>query len=84
MNLTERQVEVCVLAGCVSVQMSDKAIAAELGISVWTVQAHMEAGATRIREAYPAIDRGSPRRVCQAWVRQSYHTMSARALTNAA
>lgn len=74
LSLTPRQVEVCVLAGCFGVRMSDKAIARELGISVRTVQDHMNAGAARIRETLPFLH-GSPRHVCQAWLRQSYHAM---------
>lgn len=73
-DMTPRQLEVCILAGCFGVRMSDKAIARELDISVRTVQDHMAGAALRIRQEHPAL-RGSPRQICQAWVRHSYHAM---------
>jgi DNA-binding NarL/FixJ family response regulator len=84
LTLTPRQVEVCVLAGGFGFWMSDKAIGRELGITVHTVQKHMADGAEKIRASNPAIGNGSPRVVCQAWVRQAYHVMSVRAMGRAA
>jgi DNA-directed RNA polymerase specialized sigma24 family protein len=82
--LTPRQVEVCVLAGCFGSWMSDKAIGRELGISAYTVRAHMADAATRIREAHPEIRAGSPRVACQAWMRLAYHTIASQAMRPAA
>lgn len=72
LHLSRREVEVCVLAGCVTAPMTAKAIGKELGISKRTVEAHIVSGSRRIQGAYPGIN-GSPRRVCQAWVRLSYY-----------
>ncbi len=82
--LTPRQVEVCILAGMVGAWMPDKAIGRELDISTYTVKQHISEAADRIRAAHPELDCGSPRRVCQAWVRQAYHKITQRALTGRA
>ena len=82
--LTPRQVEVCILAGMVGSWMSDKAIGRELDISTHTVKQHLSEAAARIRTAHPELDCGSPRRVCQAWVRQAYHTFAQRAFIDRA
>lgn len=80
LDLSPRQLEVCVLAGCIRSPQTAKAIARELGCSKRTVEAHIVAGAAKIRLAYPHLS-GSPRRICQAWIFQSYAAIAQNATT---
>jgi DNA-binding NarL/FixJ family response regulator len=76
-DLTPRELEVVILAGCLTERLSDKKIGVELGIGTRTVQAHMANGAKKITRAYPQL-RGSARNVCMAWVRVCYHAVAVR------
>lgn len=64
LKLSPRQAEVCLL---VVAGESPKAIADEMGISVHTVNTHIENAAARIRKAYPELAATEPRRLIRRY-----------------